>query len=75
MMALKEKIKHLEKEEKVINKLLDHYENSIEFEGWFPDELWQRRGKNRCDLGTANGTYYKMEEIMNAIVLMILPSH
>ena len=49
--ALIERKEYLEREKAVINKLLDHYENSLDFDGWFPDELWNRRKENRWNLG------------------------
>ena len=37
----------IDKERKVIDNLLMHYEASPDFEGLFPDWLWERHKNNR----------------------------
>ena len=44
-------MKNIDKERNVINDLLAYYEKSPDFEGLFPDWLWERHKNNRCASG------------------------
>jgi hypothetical protein len=58
----------LAKEEKVIKDLLDRYEASPDFEGWFPEWLWERRRKNRYDSAICSGDKHLADNIL--VILM-----
>jgi hypothetical protein len=52
------------KEAEVITKLLEQYEASSDFEGWYPDWLWKRRKKNRTNLAICVGNINHIKVLM-----------
>ena len=42
---------NIDKEREVIDKLLNHYEASPDFEGLFPEWLWEKHKNNRWESG------------------------
>ena len=58
----------LAKEEKVINDLLDRYEASPDFEGWFPEWLWERRQKNCYDSTIYSGNKHIANNILAILI-------
>src|SRR5579864_4679560 len=49
--SLKKELEKADKEREVIDKLLAHYEAQSDFEGWFPQQLWDRHKKTRYNSG------------------------
>ena len=58
----------LAKEEKVIKDLLDRYEASPDFEGWFPEWLWERRRKNRYNSAICSGDKHLSDNILDILI-------
>ena len=56
--------KEIIKKAEEISKLLRHYENSSDFEGWYPDWLWERRKKCFTKLAVCNGNILHIEKLM-----------
>jgi hypothetical protein len=50
--SLKLEMMKIDKEREVIDNLLKHYEASPDFEGWFPEWLWNRHKNCRWNSGT-----------------------
>src|SRR3984957_18051662 len=59
--------KEITKEAKEISKLLRHYENSSDFEGWYPDWLWERCKKCFTKLVVCNGNILHIEKLMHIL--------
>jgi len=65
----------IDKEREVIDNLLTHYEKSSDFEGLFPEWLWERHKNNRQESGEnirrKNFVYVLMKKIREQSWLII----
>lgn len=65
--SLKLEMVKIDKEREVIDKLMAHYEASSDFEGWFPEWLWDRRTKNRLNSGINISAYNRVYTLMKML--------
>ena len=49
--SLKKELEKADKKREVIDKLLAHYEAQSDFEGWFPQQLWDRHKNTNYNSG------------------------